>query len=60
MRPCGARSVRSFVCAYNRQRSRGIWGHALPGKFVKFRPYESASEAVGDHHNHTKFMANGL
>ena len=24
------------------------------------RPYESASEAVGDHHNHTKFMAIGL
>ena len=26
----------------------------------KFRPYESASEAVGDHHNHAKFMATGM
>ena len=25
-----------------------------------FLSYESACEAVGDHHNHAKFMANGL
>ena len=25
-------------------------------KFEKFRPYESASEAVRDHHNHTEIM----
>ena len=33
--------------------------HRVGGIF-KFRPYESASEAVGDHHNHAKFMATGL
>ena len=26
----------------------------------KFRRYESASEAVGDHHNHAKCLATGL
>ena len=29
-------------------------GACSPRKIFKFRPYESASEAVGDHHNHTK------
>ena len=45
--PC---SVRSFVCANNAWFSfrgggggGGVWGHAPPGKF---RPYESASEAI--------------
>ena len=27
-------------------------GACSPKKFLKFRPYESASEAVGDHHNY--------
>ena len=27
-------------------------GACSPRKFLKFRPYESASEAVGDHHNY--------
>ena len=27
--------------------------HSVLGGLGKFRPYESASEAVGDHHNHT-------
>ena len=39
------------------QRSREVWGHAPQ---ENFRPYEIATEAVGDHHNHTKFMATGL
>ena len=29
-------------------------------KMFSFRPYEGTSEAVGDHRNHTKFMATGL
>ena len=32
----------------------------LPHEMFKFRPYESASKAVGDHHNYAKFMATGL
>ena len=35
----------------------GVWGHATPGKLL---PYESASEAIGDHNNHAQFMATGL
>ena len=46
--------------AYNAQRSIGGSGGMLPRKIFSFRPYESASEAVGDHHNHAKFMATGL
>ena len=30
------------------------------GVIFQFRPYESVSEAVGDHHNHAEFMATGL
>ena len=26
------------------------------GQIFKFRPYESATEAVGDHHNHAKYL----
>ena len=38
---------------HNAQRSRRVWGH-------EFRPYESASETVGDHHNHAKCLTTGL
>ena len=48
---------RVVVCAYiSEQCSRGVWGHAPSGKF---RPYESTSEAIGDHYNHATFMATG-
>ena len=33
-------------------------GDMLPQKI--FRPYESTSEAIKDHHNHTKFVASGV
>ena len=39
---------------------QGGLGACSPGKFLKFRPYESASVAVGNHHNHAKFIATGL
>ena len=31
-------------------------GGMLPRKILKFRLYESTSEAIRDHHNHKKFM----
>ena len=34
-------------------------GVCSPRKILKFRPYESASEAVGDHNKHAKFKAAG-
>ena len=60
--PCGARSARNFfLCErITPQRSGRVWGHAPLGKFFKFRPYESASEAFGDHHNHAKCLTTGL
>ena len=36
-----------FFLPYNAQHSRGA---CSPRKMFKFRPYESASEAIGDHH----------
>ena len=39
---------------------QGGLGACSPGKFLKFRPYESTSVAVGNHHNHAKFSATGL
>ena len=33
------------------QSSRWVWGACSPRKILKFRPCESASEAVGDHYN---------
>ena len=57
VRPRGARCALNFSSrTYNAQRSRTVWGHAPLGKFFKFRPYVSASEAVGDHHNHAKCL----
>ena len=34
----------------------GGLGAYSPKKLFKFRPYESASEAVGDNHNHAKCL----
>ena len=31
-----------------------------PGDMLPQRLYESASEAIQDHHNHTKFVASGV
>ena len=52
-----AHSCPRLVC--RAQSSRGVWGHAPPGK-LKFRLCESAFEAVGDHYNRAKFVANGV
>ena len=41
------------VGIYSTQSSRGVWG-MLPQDRV------SASEVVGDHHNHAKFVATGV
>ena len=60
---CGAamrRAQRFSLRTYNTQRSRRVWGNAPLGKVLKFRPYESASEAVGDHDNHAKCLTTGL
>ena len=35
-------------------------GACSPRTVFKFKTYESTSEAIGDHHNHTNFMATGL
>ena len=37
----------------------GGLGACSPREILNFRLYASASEAVGDHHNHAKFMATG-
>ena len=58
---CGQAACRIFSSrTYNTQRSRRVWGHAPLGKFFKFRPYESASEAVRDHYNHAKCLTTEL
>ena len=41
-----------IACSIQHSRRGGGEGGAF-----KFRPYESASEAAGDHQNHTRFMA---
>ena len=46
--------VCSCPCMYNTQCSR------RGGGAFKFKPYESASEPVTDHHNHTRLMTNGV
>ena len=38
----------------------GGLGAYCPRKVLKFRPYKSASEAIGDHHIFAKFVATGL
>ena len=38
----------------------GGLGACSPRKILKFRLCESVSEAVGDHHNHAKFVATGV
>ena len=48
------RVVLCFLCVCSTRHFWGGWGHAPPWKF---RPYLSASEAVGNHQNYTKFMA---
>ena len=61
VRPCGARSAPNFsLRTYNAQHSRRVRGHASPRKILKFRPYESASEAVRDCQNHAKCLTTGL
>ena len=42
-------------------KTRGVWGHALPGKFLEIRWSEIASEAIlGQKHSHTSYMARGV
>ena len=53
VRPCGARRAHNYL-AHMTHSVGGLMGHVPPGNFL---PYGSASEAVGDHHNH---MATGL
>ena len=52
-----ARVAHSCLFVYSYIEHSGL-GASTPSKMLKFRPYESASEAVG--HNHTKFMATGV
>ena len=49
--------VRSSLHAHHN--AKGL-GACSPRKISEFRPYESASEAIGDHHNHAKSVASGL
>ena len=53
--PC---SACRFFCARIMHIVLGGCGGMLPQE--NFLPYESASEAIGDHHNHAKIMATGL
>ena len=42
------------------QYSRGGLGGMFPKEILKFRPYESASEVIRDHHNHCPLRYNSL
>ena len=55
-----AKPAQLFLRAHIPQSVVGGLGACSPRKIFEFRLYESASEAIGDHHNHTKFMATGL
>ena len=58
----GAHIVCSCLYTYSAQCSKRVWGHAPPSprKILHLDHYESASEAVGDYHNHTQFTATGV
>ena len=49
-----------FLCAYKAQCCRGVWEYAPPGKFSNLKHMRVLLGAVGDHHNHAKFMVTGL
>ena len=57
VRPCGARRAPNFFCERIMHSVLGRSGGML---LHKFRRYESAYEAVGDHHNHAKCLTTGL
>ena len=54
--PRGECSAHNYLALMMHSVLGGFLEHAPPGKIFKFRPYESASEAVGDHHHHAKFI----
>ena len=53
MWPCGARSAPNF---FRKHIMHSVLGRSGGMLLYKFRRYESASEAVGDHHNHAKML----
>ena len=57
VRPCGARSAPNF---FRERIMHSVLGRSGGMLLYKFRRYESASEAVGDHHNHAKRLTTGL
>ena len=57
VRPCGARSAPNF---FRERIMHSVLGRSGGMLLYEFRRYESASEAVGDHHNHTKCLTTGL
>ena len=57
VRPCGARSAPNF---FRERIMHSVLGRSGGMLLYKFRRYESASEAVGDHHNHAKCFTTGL
>ena len=57
VRPCGARSAPKF---FRERVMHSVLGRSGGMLLYKFRRCESASEAVGDHHNHAKCLTTGL
>ena len=57
VRPCGARSAPN---CFRERIMHSVLGRSGGMLLYKFRLYESASEAVGDHHNYAKCLTTGL
>ena len=57
VRPCGALRAPDF---FRERIMHSVLGRSGGMLLYKFRRYESASEAVGDHHNHAKCLTTGL